>query len=215
MAKRVLVIDDHKMFRWGVRQFLMGLSEFTYAGEASDGREGQAFLSTQAVDIVLLDLDMPNLGGVEFLNEIRRDRKDYVPPQCIILSQSYSDDICLKLRSSGIAGYVLKTEGIEEIGKALTAVAAGDSYFSPGIAKRLWTALPDNHHPTPASSKGQLSSREFDVARLVSRGMSNKTIAERLGCAANTVKTHRANLMRKVGAKNALDLARWIEKSDK
>lgn len=208
MVKNILLVDDHSMFRWGVRQFVASLSDFELAGEAGDGRAALEFVAKTRVDIVLLDIDMPGLDGPGFLLELGKHHA--VKPKVVILSQSSSDALCRKLHDGGIDGYILKTEGIGEIANALAALGQGETYFSPGIARRLWTLLRDG--PTQSDEPSVttvVSDREQAVARLVSQGLSNKDIAKQLGCAASTIKTHRANLMRKIGAKNSADVARW------
>ncbi len=208
-----MLVDDHAMFRWGVRHFLEGLTDYQLVGEASDGNEALSLLRTTDPDILFLDLEMPGLDGPGFLRHLQQEFMTRTP-KVIVLSQSSSAALCYELKQAGISGYVLKSEGIDEITKALEATRKGEFYVSPRVAIRLWefiarnveSALPQQ---TIEPENKSISAREMQVAQLIGRGLSNKLIAEELGCAVNTVKTHRANLMHKIGAKNAVDVARW------
>jgi DNA-binding NarL/FixJ family response regulator len=156
------------------------------------------------IDIVLLDLDMLGVDGVSLLTQIKA--LDVNKPRIIILAQVWNDVVCRKLQALGIDGYVLKTESITEIGRALAAMDSEAPYFSPGVARRIWDLLSETDPP----ESHPLTAREMKVAQLISQGLSNREIAERLDCAANTVKTHRANLMRKVGVRNLVELTTWL-----
>lgn len=214
MQTRILLVDDHPMFRWGVRQFIACLPEFEVVGESSDGLDALEKICELKPDIILLDMEMPGLNGLELLSELKQRVKH--PLKIIVLSQSSSVSLCQQLHQAGINGYLLKTEGIDEISKALSTVLKGESYFSPGMGQRLWNYMQDAA-PVVASMETSsadkqaygLSLRELQVAHLVSQGLSNKQIAEQLGCSASTVKSHRANLMRKIGARSTLEVARW------
>lgn len=215
---RVLLVDDHAMFRWGVRQFFGDLTDYQLVGEASDGNEAIELVQSASPDMILLDLEMPHLDGIQFLQAIKRESPTK-SPKVIILSQSSSSNVFEQLKQLGIDGYVLKTEGIDEIGKALEAASRSELYISPRVAAHLWDYATSQvtRPPTEKEAKEEpsgLSMREMQVARLIGKGLSNKEIAAELGCAVNTIRTHRSNLMQKIDAKNAVEIARWAAQQE-
>jgi DNA-binding NarL/FixJ family response regulator len=204
MKKRVLLINDHAMFRWGLGRFIANLQGFELACEAACGVASLQCLQQCKIDIVLLDLDMPGVDGVSLLAQIKA--LEVKKPRIIILTQAWDDLIGRKLQALGIDGYVLKSENITEISRALAAMESEAPYFSPGVARRIWDLLSETDPP----ESHPLTAREMKVAQLIGQGLSNREIAERLDCAANTVKTHRANLMRKIGVRNLVELTTWL-----
>lgn len=209
-----MLVDDHPIFRWGVRQFIADLPDYAVVGEASNGLDALNKVKDLRPQVIILDLEMPGLSGVELLTEIKREA--LIQPQVLIISQSSSVDLCHKLHQLGINGYILKTDGVDEIGKALEHVAKGGTYFSPHIAQKLWGFVQEPSAASPAAVVSDkpahdLSQREMQVAQLVTQGLSNRQIAEQIGCSASTVKSHRANLMRKIGAKSLDDVSRWTQ----
>jgi DNA-binding NarL/FixJ family response regulator len=200
-VKNILLVDDHQMFRWGVRQFLQNNPAVKVVGDVTDGASALEFVRQHSVDIVFLDIEMPTVSGLDFLSALNKSGKSTL--KVIVLSQSANEHLYKQLKSKIIHGYILKSEFIGEITHAIEAVCRGESYFSPGIARNLWDLL-------DVSDEDQgVSSRELEVAKLISEGHSTMAIADALGCAASTVKTHRSNLMRKIGAKNSAEVARW------
>lgn len=200
--KRVLLVDDHSMFRWGVAQYIERLPDYELVGEVANGKEALAFLADNTVDLILLDLEMPELDGAGFLTEL--NKRVAVKPKIIVVSQTTSTMVCKKLQNTGIDGYILKTEGIAEIGKALAALESAEKYFSPLIAQRLWGWMQE------LDAVEEVSEREYEVAKYIGQGHSTKAIAETLGLTLSTIKTHRSNLMKKIGAKTPVEVAKWF-----
>jgi len=127
-------------------------------------------------------------------------------PQIIVLSQAFSANLWFSLHEIGLAGYVLKSEGVDEIANALAEASQQKPYLSPAVAERIQLL----HKPLPAAAPHRLSGREWQVAQLISHGLTSKDIADQLGIAVCTIKTHRSNLMRKLDAKNSAAISRWV-----
>jgi len=189
-AIRVLVVDDHGVVREGLRTFLLLQDGIEVVGEATDGSEAVAAAAQLEPDVVLMDLVMPVLDGVEAMRRIRESRPQ---TRVIVLTSFTDDDKLLAAVRAGAAGYLLKTAPPQEVVRAIRAAHAGDAVLDPSAAGRLLEALAGPREPQP------LTPREREVLRLLSRGMTNKRIAGELGVSEKTVKTHVGRILSKLG----------------
>jgi DNA-binding NarL/FixJ family response regulator len=188
---RVLIADDHAVVRQGLRTFLDVQEEIEVVGEAADGEEALAAVERIGPDVVLMDLAMPGVDGVE---AIRRMRERGDAARVIVLTSFVEDDRLFPAVRAGAAGYLLKDVQPEELVSAIRAVHAGESPIDPAVAGRLLesVALRDDAH-------AELTAREREVLCLVARGRPNKLIARDLGVSEKTVKTHVSNILAKLG----------------
>jgi DNA-binding NarL/FixJ family response regulator len=184
---RVLTVDDHPLLRKGIAALVNAEADLKLVAEASNGKEAvEAFRSHQP-DVTLMDLQMPEVDGIEAINAIRR----LSPEARIIVLTTYSGDVqVLRALKAGAKAYILKSHMHKELLDAIRAVHAGQKLVPPEIAKEL-----ANH-----ATDDQLSEREIEVLRLIAAGHSNKRIAERLFIGEGTVKTHVSNLLSKLSA---------------
>ena len=189
-AIRVLVVDDHGVVREGLRTFLLLQDGIEVVGEATDGSEAVAAAAQLEPDVVLMDLVMPVLDGVEAMRRIRESRPQ---TRVIVLTSFTDDDKLLAAVRAGAAGYLLKTAPPQEVVRAIRAAHAGDAVLDPSAAGRLLEALAGPREPQP------LTPREREVLTLLSRGMTNKRIAGELGVSEKTVKTHVGRILSKLG----------------
>jgi DNA-binding NarL/FixJ family response regulator len=189
-AIRVLVVDDHGVVREGLRTFLLLQVGIEVVGEATDGSEAVAAAAQLEPDVVLMDLVMPVLDGVEAMRRIREARPQ---TRVIVLTSFTDDDKLLAAVRAGAAGYLLKTAPPQEVVRAIRAAHAGDAVLDPSAAGRLLEALAGPREPQP------LTPREREVLTLLSRGMTNKRIAGELGVSEKTVKTHVGRILSKLG----------------
>jgi two-component system, NarL family, response regulator LiaR len=188
---RVLVVDDHAVVREGLRTFLSLQDGIEVVGEAGDGREAVAAAERERPDVVLMDLVMPRLDGVEAMRELRTR----VPAaRVIVLTSFLDDDRLLPAIRAGAAGYLLKNVEPSELARAVRAADAGEALIDPVVAARLVNALADNHRSEPS-----LTEREQEVLDLLARGYANKRIARELGISEKTVKTHVGHVLAKLG----------------
>lgn len=189
MSLRVLIVDDHPVVRQGLRLSFLGRAEIEVVAVAAHGREALTLLDTVAVDVVLMDLQMPVMGGVETTRRIV-ERPGH--PAVLILTTYDSDADILAAMDAGAAGYLLKDAAVAEIVAAAQAAAQGRRALSPEVAERLRHR---RAHPLP-----QLSPRELEIVEQLAAGASNKQIAATLFISEATVKTHLLHIFDKLGA---------------
>jgi NarL family two-component system response regulator LiaR len=204
-AIRVLVVDDHAVVREGLRTFLSLQDGIEVVGEAGDGREAIAAAQRLRPDVVLMDLVMPRVDGVQAMRELR----DHVPgARVIVLTSFLEDDRLLPAIRAGAAGYLLKNVEPSELARAVRTADAGKALIDPAVAARLVDALASDHRP-----EQPLTSREQDVLDLLARGYANKRIARELGIAEKTVKTHVSHVLAKLGVSDRTQAALYATRN--
>jgi NarL family two-component system response regulator LiaR len=188
---RVLVVDDHAVVREGLRSFLELQDGIEVVGEAADGKEALELARRVRPDVVLMDLVMPNVDGLEAM---RRLRQSAPTARVIVLTSFLDEDHLLPAMRAGAAGYLLKNAQPQELARAIRAADAGKALIDPAVAARLVDVLARDR-----PSIERLTPREREVLELIGRGFSNKRIALELGIAEKTAKTHVSNLLGKLG----------------
>jgi RNA polymerase sigma factor (sigma-70 family) len=193
---RVLLADDHNLVRAGVRKILEADPRMRVVAEAADGRAALAALEQEAVDVLVLDLSMPDLDGLEVL---RRARKSHPDLRVLVLTMHADPEYVARAVEAGANGYLLKDSAVQDLVAGIEAAVAGRSYYSPPIQAALAEILRSRTNPRPFD---QLTDREREVLRAVAKGLPTKEIASQLGISVRTVETHRANLMRKLDVRS-------------
>ena len=192
-AIRVLIADDHAVLREGLRSFLELQEGIEIVGDASDGEEAVALAEQLRPGVVLMDLVMPKLDGVEAMRMLR----ERVPDARVNILTSYiDDDRLLPAIRAGAAGYLLKNAEPQELARAIRTADAGEALIDPSVAARLVERLATDDRRDDYES---LTTREREVLELIGRGFSNKRIAQELGVAEKTVKTHVTHVLGKLG----------------
>jgi DNA-binding NarL/FixJ family response regulator len=194
---RLLIVDDHPVVRDGLRGIFTGDADFEVVGEAADGAEALAQVAGRAVDVVLMDLRMPGMGGVE---AITRLRAEFPAVRVLVLTTYDSDRDVLPAIEAGATGYLLKDSPRAELLQGVRAAHAGRPVLAPSVASRLMGLVGTTAAP-PASGPTTLSKRELEVLRLVAAGSGNREIARRLFISEATVKTHLLHMYDKLGVR--------------
>ncbi len=203
MSTRILIADDHAVLREGMRNLLEQEKDFEVVGEASDGEEAVRLGSKLKPDVVIMDIVMPKLNGIEATRLIKQAN----PSSAVLILTAYSDiRYILGLLEAGACGYLLKSARSSEIVGAIRAVRAGESVLDAVVTRKLLQRVVG---PTgsdgEARASGQLTARETEILRLAARGMSNKDIAEMLFLSLRTVKAHLTNIFNKMGCGSRTD----------
>jgi DNA-binding NarL/FixJ family response regulator len=198
---RVLIADDHALVRQGLRALLSAKPDFEVVGEACDGREAIQMTGQFGPDLVLMDLSMPGLSGIE---AIREARKRYPATKFIALTVHKSAEYARATLEAGASGYVLKDAFEAELTAAMRSVMAGHTYLTPAITQQVLSAYSTSGPlGTGSSLLNTLTSRERQVLKLIAEGRTNREIGEHLYLSVKTVEKHRASLTRKLGLRGA------------
>lgn len=208
MAKaKVLLVEDHVVLRQGLKALFADEPDIEIVGEASDGRKALQDVPELQPDIVLMDISMPGLNGIE---ATRRIQQHYPQVKVVVLSMHANEEYVFQVLQAGASGYVLKQADSSEVLIAIRAALAGGSFLSPPISR----AIIDDYIRR-AKARGQdkrlnrLTAREREVLQLLAEGLPNRKIAQQLGISVKTVESHRSNMMSKLGLKNKTELVRY------
>ena len=207
---RILLADDHPMVRSGLIKLLEPFKEFIIVVEASDGEEAVAMTKKLEPDVVIIDLSMPKLSGVEATKIIR---KNFPSAKVLVLTMHDNEEYVYQILKSGAGGYMLKSSGRDELAAAIRAVARGDRFFSQRVSEIVMEAylrkseargdLPMTDDDLP------LTKREREILYYIADGFNNSQIGEKLFISARTVETHRTNIMQKLDIHDAANLVRF------
>jgi DNA-binding NarL/FixJ family response regulator len=202
---RVLLVDDHTLVRAGLRGLLEGIAGIDVVGEAEDGNEAVRLSGELRPDVVLLDIGMPGLNG---LDAACRLVAPDIGVRVLILSMHTSEEYVLRALRAGCAGYLLKRSAVSELEVAVKAIARGETYLSPPVSKQI---VDDYIGRTGGSADPleALTARQREILQLVAEGHTSKAIAERLGLSFKTVEAHRAQIMDRLGLGDVTGLVRF------
>ena len=201
---RIVLIDDHTLFRSGIKALLARQEDFEVIGEASDGFSGVKLVEQQQPDVVLLDLDMPVMNGCEALAQILSSRPDQTVVMLTVSEDSEDLTECMRL---GARGFLLKNINAEFLVDAIKKAANGDNVFSPEMTARLVQSLISPNAPQPAGALDTLTPREMEILGHLAAGHSNKVIARKLDLAESTIKVHVQSILRKLELSSRLQAA--------
>ncbi len=211
----IVLADDHELVRDGIKSLLDDQDEMVVIDEASDGEEALEKVAEHQPDLLIIDIRMPRLGGIEAVKKLNSQEHS---TRALVLSMHDSDEYVLNSIEAGAYGYLLKDTSKEEFVKAITTVHNGEKYFSGDISEILVKKYLENTSGTGSSDTPveqpdfSLTKREREVLELAVSGMSNREIAEELSKSVRTIEAHRFNLMKKMGVKNLMELANMAQR---
>jgi two-component system response regulator NreC len=206
---KILLVDDHQIIIDGLKSLLKNSEEIIVAGEANNGRDALRLLELADIDVMLIDIDMPVMNGIDTLKEIRRRGKEV---KVIILSMHQEAGMIKSLMNLGANGYLLKSSSQEEVIDAIQKVATGKSYFSAEVTYSLLNK-DQNMYRDSSPQIELLTDRESEIVQLIAEGFSNKEIGNKLFISHRTVDTHRTNIMKKLNVSNIAGLISYAIKN--
>ncbi len=206
MSIRVLLIDDHKMMREGLRAMLAEEPEIDIVGEAAEGRTGLDLVGTLSPDVVVMDIGMPDLNGIE---ATRRIRNEYPNVKVVALSTHADKHYVHYMLKAGASAYVLKMSAFNELVQAVRAARFGQTFLSPEIAGAVIARAMQTPKQAEVSVYSSLTSREREVLQLVAEGRASTEIATEMHISIKTVETHRRNLAHKLGLRGTAELTKY------
>ena|ERR1041384_7274536 len=209
MTVTVLLADDHPIVRQGLRHLFEAQPDMRIVGEASDGLQAVQFTEKFKPNVLILDIMMPGLNGLEVLRQV----KERSPASCcIVLSMQSADVYVVEALKAGALGYVLKETGPSELLNAVQQVIQGQRYLSPKISERLIDVLIQTSEKIPADPYQTLTNREREVLQMAAEGLTSSEIAKRLSISPRTAELHRGRMMNKLGLHSQTELIRYALK---
>jgi len=199
----VFIADDHAIVRQGLKQIVSDTADIRLAGEADTSQETLRLVRGGSCDVLVLDLNMPGISGLDILHVLKQERPDL---PVLVLSIHAEDQYAIRCLKAGAAGYLTKESAPEELVKAIRQVVAGGKYVSRGLAESLALGLNDTEDRPPHET---LSDREFQVLGLMGAGKSPTEIADELSLSVKTVSTYRARLLKKLALKNNAEIIQY------
>lgn len=210
---RIIIADDHSVVRSGLRLLLQSSPDFTVVAEAEDGEEAVALVDRHKPDVVVMDISMPKLNGIEATGIMKQNNPEL---KIIILTVHEDEEYVYQMLRAGASGYVLKSAGKKEIFAAIESALSGERFFSPGISKLIIEGFIKRdkeqlqaQEQLQMHSKQQLTKREIEVLQYIAQGFTNRKIAEALFLSIRTINTHRTNLMQKLDIHDTARLVRY------
>ncbi len=207
---KLLICDDHQIIIDGMNMLIKDADDIDVVDEANNGRQVMDVVARRKIDLILMDINMPEMNGIETTQAVK---EKYPSIQIIGLTMMNDGPIINKMLDAGASGYILKTCGKDELLTAIRKVAAGGKYLSSEVSETMLNQYTDmrNKAKNRATSnmKDQLTNREIEIVRLIADGLSNAEIAEKLIRSPRTIDTHRTNIMKKVGVHNIAGLIKY------
>ena len=203
---RILIAEDHNTVREGIKLLVNSQADMEVIGEAADGEEAITMYEQLMPDLIVMDISMPNLNG---LKATKRLRGKFPKAKILTLTRHTDDGYLRQLISAGASGYVLKQSAPSELINAIRTVGSGNSFLDPSLTQKVLGGYVSKAESLRGDNRGELSTRESEVLKLIAFGYSNKEIATRLNLSVKTIEAHKANAMRKLGISSRIDIVKY------
>jgi DNA-binding NarL/FixJ family response regulator len=206
MKTKILLVDDHKILRDGICSIVKGYPDMEVIGEAANGKEALRLVKELSPDVVIMDISMPDLNGIDATRRIIADNPNI---KVIALSMHHDKQFVSEIFKAGASGYLLKDCAFDELEHAVNIVMDGKTYINPQIASLVIESLVNQPQATSQKSFSLLTDREREVLQLISEGQSTKDIASKLSVSAKTIESHRRQVMGKLNIRNIAELTKY------
>lgn len=203
---KLFILDDHQMLIDGLKALLVNESSYELIGTSNNAKEALALIDKQQPNIVLSDINMPEMNGIEFTRELK---KKHPHIKVVALSMFGESNIISEMLNAGVSGYILKNTGKEELVNALNKVAAGGMFFSTEVSEELMKSVAANTLQPNTANHVNFTEREKEIIQLIAKEYSNAQIGEQLFISERTVESHRKNIFRKAGVKTVVGLIKF------
>ncbi len=203
---KIMLVEDHRTVREGIRLLVNDQPDLEVVAEAGDGEAALREIAAVRPDVVIMDISMPTLNGLEATKKMRAAMPNI---KILTLTRHTDDGHLQQLIHAGVSGYVLKQSAPTELITAIRAVAEGNSYLDPSLLRKVMGGYVNRTESLRGETRGQPTERENEVLRLIALGYSNKEIAASLGLSVKTVEAHKANAMRKLGISSRIDIVKY------
>jgi len=208
---RILIADDHDVVRAGLRQLLLERKGWEICGEASTGRQAVTLALETKPDVVVMDISMPELNGLEASRQIR---KGLPKTEIVILSLHLSDQLAYEIVDAGIRGYVLKSDANRDLVSAVESLGMHRPFFTAKVSEMMMDGLRgDKPREVRSDARGRLTGRQREIVQLLAEGKTSKEVAVALNISVKTAETHRANIMRRLELHSVSELVRYAVKN--
>ncbi len=205
----IFLVDDHQLVRDGIKALLTGLKDIVIVGEANNGRELMDQISGSLPDIILMDISLPDISGIELTRQLSQDHPGI---KVLILSMYTNEDFIFNALKAGAMGYLPKNTSRQELLDAIYALHAGQEFFGASISKvilKSYVRHATEQEKSPESLQNLLSGRELEILKLYAEGLNNKEISEKLSISIRTVESHKNHIVRKLGLKSPVDMVKF------
>ena len=206
MKIKILLVDDHQILRDGIRSLVKGYDDMEVIGEAADGREALNMVEKLSPDLVIMDISMPDINGIDATRMIINEAPDV---KIIALSMHHDKQFVSEIFRAGASGYLIKDSAFDELDHAIRVVMSGKTYINPQIASLVVESLISQSSTPPPQSFSLLTEREREVLQLIAEGRSTKQIAFDLSVSSKTVESHRRQVMGKLNIRSVAELTKF------
>jgi len=206
MKTKILLVDDHKILREGIRSLVKGYDDIEVIGEAPDGKTALQMVKELLPDLVVMDISMPDMNGIDATRQIRKEHPDI---KIIALSMHHDKQFVSEIFRAGASGYLIKDSAFDELDHAIRVVMSGKTYINPQIASLVVESLVSQTSTPPPQSFALLTEREREVLQLIAEGRSTKQIAIDLSVSSKTVESHRRQVMGKLNIRSVAELTKF------
>jgi DNA-binding NarL/FixJ family response regulator len=206
MKTKILLVDDHKILRDGIRSLVKGYDDIDVIGEAPDGRTALQMVKELSPDLVIMDISMPDMNGIDATRKIRNEHPDI---KVIALSMHHDKQFVSEIFRAGASGYLIKDSAFDELDHAIRVVMSGKTYINPLIASIVVESLVSQSSTPSSQSFSLLTEREREVLQLIAEGRSTKQIAYDLSVSSKTVESHRRQVMGKLNIRSVAELTKF------